>query len=116
LALTVGRRVSLRLNSPPAEADDKELPAGLGQSRSKSERVDWLMSSIYCSCGMHDACAGHFYTIAACDAAGKTPCGLAKSTREEFAKMIDAGRTDRQIFDDLLNSRGAKILRPHMSP
>jgi hypothetical protein len=116
MALSAGRRLSLRLSSPPAEAEETELPAGLGQPRSKSERVDWLMSSIYCSCGMHDACAGHFYTLAACDAAGKTPCGLAKSTREEFSKLIDAGRTDRQIFDELLKTRGPKILRPHMSP
>ena len=115
-AFTVGKRVHIRLVVPPAETDNDELPAGLDQARSKSERVEWLMSSAYCPCMMHDSCAGHFFTLAACDSGGKTPCGMAKQTREEIAEMIDQGHTDRQIFDELLKDRGPKLLRPHMSP
>jgi hypothetical protein len=114
--LAAGQRVLLRMAARPAESDDDESPAGLGQSRNKTERAEWLLSSVYCSCGMHDACAGHFFTLAACDAAGKTPCGLAKRTREEVRELIDRGQSDRQIFDELLKSRGKKLLRPHMSP
>jgi hypothetical protein len=113
--LTVGQRVPLRLATPPA-ADDNQLPPGLGKSQSKPERVEWLVSGVYCTCGMHDGCAGHFYTLAACNSNGTTPCGLAKRTREEVAEMIDKGRTDREIFEELLKKRGPQLLRPHMVP
>jgi hypothetical protein len=92
------------------------LPAGLGKSHSSAERLEWLMSSLYCTCGMHDGCAGHFYTLAACNAGHEKPCGLAKSTREELAKRIDTGATDRQIVEALLAERGPNLLRPHMLP
>src|SRR5262249_3221103 len=110
-ALTVDQRVSLLLASPPA-ADD-ELPPGPGTSQNKAERVEWLMSGVYCTCGMHDGCAGHVFTLAACNSEGKTPCGLAKRTREEIAELIDKGRTDREIFEELLKKRGPQVLRPH---
>jgi hypothetical protein len=115
-ALEVGRRVMLRLAHPPAIADDDTFPAGLGKSRGKAERLEWLVSSIYCTCGMHDGCAGQPFTLAACDSIGKTPCGLAKRTREEVAELIEGGVSDRQIVGDLLRKRGPNLLRPHMSP
>ena len=65
---------------------------------------------------MHDGCAGHFFTLAACDSGEKTPCGQAKRTRQEVAEMIDKGHTDRQIIDELLKNRGPNLLRPHMMP
>ena len=114
-ALTVGQRVPLRSATPPG-ADDEKVPPGLGKSESKPERVEWLMSGIYCTCGMTDGCAGHFYTLAACNSHGTTPCGMAKRTRAEIAEMIDKGQTERQIFEQLLKERGPKILGPHMSP
>jgi hypothetical protein len=113
--LRVGERVSLRAVAPPAR-DDDDLPAGLGKSENKAERVDWLMSGLYCTCGMHDGCAGHFYTLAACNATEEPPCGLAKRTRAAIADMIDKGHTDRQIFEVLLKERGPKLLRPHLLP
>jgi hypothetical protein len=114
-ALMEGQRVPLRLAAPPA-VDDEKVPPGLGKSQSKPERVEWLMSCVYCTCGMHDGCAGHSYTLAACDSAGTTPCGLAKRTRADIADLIDKGHTDQQIFEELLKGRGPKLLRPHMSP
>jgi hypothetical protein len=113
-ALMVGERLHLRLAAPPA--DDDPLPAGLGQSRTKSERLEWLVSSMYCTCGMHDGCAGHFFTLAACNAGQKDPCGMAKRTRAEIAEMIDKGQSDRQIFEELLKRCGPKLLRPHIAP
>jgi cytochrome c-type biogenesis protein CcmH/NrfF len=65
---------------------------------------------------MHDDCAGHFFTLAACNSGPDNPCGMAKRLREEVAGMIDKGRTDRQIFEQLLKAYGAKLLCPHMLP
>jgi hypothetical protein len=115
-AVEVGRRVTLKLRHPPAATDDDTFPAGLGKSRSKADRLDWLVSSMYCTCGMHDGCAGQPFTLAACDSIGKTPCGLAKRTREEIAELIEGGVSDRQIVGELLRQRGPNLLRPHMSP
>ena len=114
-ALMVGQRIPLRLASPPA-ADDEQAPPGLGRSPSKTERVEWLMSGIYCTCGMHDGCAGHFFTLAACNSGPSHPCALAKHTRADIANLIDKGRTDAQIFEGLLKERRPKLLRPHMMP
>jgi hypothetical protein len=112
---TAGQRVPLRLVTPPG-TNDETLPPGLGKSTSKPERVEWLMSGVYCTCGMHDGCAGHFYTLAACMHDGKTPCTMAKRTRADIAELIDKGRTDRQIFEELLKERGTNLLRPHLLP
>jgi hypothetical protein len=114
--LSASQRVFLRLDVPPRAADDDQAPTGLGKSQTTPERVAWIMSGTYCTCGMHDACAGHLYTLGACISDGPDPCGLAKRTRKELAEKIDAGFSDRQIFDDLLKERGPKLLRPHMSP
>jgi hypothetical protein len=115
-ALTAGQRVKLRLAAPPAAADCDSIPKGLNRSVSKTDRVEWLMSSIYCTCTMNDVCAGHVFTLAACDAGPGHTCGLAKSTRPELANMIDQGQTDVQIFEKLLKDRGPKLLGPHMLP
>jgi hypothetical protein len=115
-AQDVGRRVTLRLVHPPAITDDAVFPAGLDKSRSKPERLDWLVSSLYCTCGMHDGCAGQPFTLAACDSFGKTPCGLAKHTRELVADLIEQGLSDREIVEELKRKRGPNLLRPHMSP
>ena len=113
--LPIGQRVLVRLATVPTSLAPHDLP-GLDQPRTAAERIDWLMSGIYCTCGMHDMCAGHFYTLAACDAAGKTPCGLAKRTHAEIIERIAQGLTDRQILEQLLKERGPKLLRPHMAP
>ena len=111
----VDRRIFVRLNTVPTNVTFDE-PPGLDAPRSAAERVDWLMSGIYCTCGMHDMCAGHFYTLAACDSFGATPCGLAKRTRADITERVQQGQTDRRIFEELLKERGSKLLRPHLSP
>ena len=65
---------------------------------------------------MHDGCAGHFHTLAACNAGETTPCGMAKRTRADIADRIDQGRTDQAIIEELLKERGPKLLRPHLLP
>jgi len=112
---SANRRILVKLETVPENVNVDE-PPGLDQPRSAAERVDWLMSGIYCTCGMHDMCAGHFYTLAACDSFGTTPCGLAKRTRENITKGVQQGQTDRDLFEEVLKERGAKLLRPHMSP
>lgn len=114
-AVPAGGRLNVRLASPPKPGDD-HLPAGIGKSLDRAERVEWLMSSIYCTCGMHDGCAGHFYTLAACNAGDEKPCGLAKQTRKELTDMIGKGFSDQQIIENLLSHRGPTLLRPHMLP
>jgi hypothetical protein len=113
--LTTGERVKLRLGSPPMTAEEA-LPPGLDKSLNHAERLEWLMTSIYCTCEMHDGCAGHFFTLAACNATHEKPCGLAKQTREELAAMIDKGATDSEIVATLLTKRGPTLLHPHMLP
>jgi hypothetical protein len=114
--LAAGRRVLLKRAAPPADVDDGQLPAGLDRRRTRAERIEWLAASVYCPCQMHDDCAGHFFTLAACSPGPFLACGMAKRVREEVAEMIDKGRTDRQIFEQIRNVYGAKLLRPHMLP
>jgi hypothetical protein len=96
--------------------DDEKLPTRVAQLQTKAERVEWLMASVYCTCGMHDGCAGHLYTLATCNAGPTNPYGLAKRTREDLAEMIDNGRTDKDILKELLKQRGPNLLRPHLLP
>ncbi len=112
---TIDRRIFVKLQAAPANVNFNE-PPGLDQPRSAAQRVDWLMSGIYCTCGMHDMCSGHFYTLAACDSFGTNPCGLAKRTRADITERVQQGQTDRRILEELLHDRGPNLLRPHMSP
>jgi hypothetical protein len=111
-AVSVGQRVHVRLKAPLEANITESAPSGLDQSRGKSERVEWLAASIYCPCLMHDDCAGHFFTLAACNAG----CGMAKGIRQQIAEGIDQGQTDRQIYEKLVAERGRNLRRPHMLP
>ncbi|MGH7137491.1 MAG: hypothetical protein ACREHD_17235, partial [Pirellulales bacterium] len=100
----------------PLSNSTTDLPVELGKSSTKGERLEWLMSALYCTCAMHDGCAGHVFTLAACKASHDKPCGVAKQTREQLEVMIDKGYTDQRIVEDLLAERGPNLLRPHMQP
>jgi hypothetical protein len=113
-SLTTGQPASLRLATPPVPGDRGSLPAGLGKSSNKLDRVEWIVSSMYCTCGMHDECAGHVFTLAACNAGAHKPCGLARSTRERVAQAIDEGQTDWQILEQLLKERGRRTCTREM--
>jgi hypothetical protein len=112
--LRIGQRLGLKMTPPSEEVATSLYPPDLDRPRSKSERVEWFLASIYCTCGVDkDVCTGHFYTLASCNPNG---CGMPNATRGRLSKMIDEGWSDRRIFDELLKERGALLLRPHLRP
>jgi hypothetical protein len=112
--LKVGQRLSLKMTAPPAVIESSPYPPDIDRARSKAERVEWFLASIYCTCGVSkDTCTGHFYTLSSCN---PNACGMPNHRREEIGKMIDKGLTDAQIFDELLRESGPLLLRPHLMP
>src|SRR5262249_47078779 len=110
----LGERVLMRMATPPAEVDTAQLPPDLDRPRSKEERVEWFLASVYCTCGVTgDTCTGHFYTLASCNPNG---CGMPNTMREAIRKKIDKKLTDKQIFEELLKEQGPGLLRPHLLP
>ncbi len=112
--LRLGQRIHLKMTPLSKEVDEAQLPPDLDRPRSKEERIDWFLASIYCSCGVAgDVCTGHFYTLASCNPNG---CGMPRHMRKILAEQIDKGKTDRQIFELLLKEHGPDLLRPHLAP
>lgn len=112
--LRMGQRLHVKMPAPPREVQEAALPSGLDRPRSKDERIEWLMSSVYCSCGVGgDGCTGHFYTLASCN---PNACGMPAAMRKKLAAKIDQGLTDRHIIEQLLKEQGRDLLRPHLLP
>jgi len=112
--LSLGQRLLLRVSTPPPDVDTAQLPPDLDRPRSKEERVEWFLASIYCTCGVSgDVCTGHFYTLASCNPNG---CGMPNAMRDALRKKIDKKLTDKQIFEELLKEHGPNLLRPHLMP
>ena len=112
--LTPGQRVTLRIPEPPATVTNSPWPSDLGRARTNPERVEWFLSSIYCTCSIGgDVCTGHFYTLSSCNPNG---CGMPDQTRQLLTKKIEQGLNDQQIFDELLQERGPNLVRPHLTP
>jgi hypothetical protein len=112
--LKIGQRLALKMTPLSETADASVYPADIGRPRTKQERVEWFLASIYCTCGVsRDVCTGHFYTLASCNVNG---CGMPRRVREEVAEMIDEGLTDRQIFDAIVKEQGPLVLKPHLLP
>jgi hypothetical protein len=112
--LTMGQRIQLRMPTPPESVDTAVLPPDLDQKRTKEERVDWFLSTIYCSCKIGgDGCTGMFYTLESCN---PNACGMPKHMRQVLAEKIDKGMTDKQILEELLKESGPELLRPHLLP
>jgi hypothetical protein len=112
--LHLGQRIHLKMTPPSKEVDEAQLPPDLDRARSKEERIEWFLASIYCSCGVSgDVCTGHFYTLASCNPNG---CGMPRFMRKTLAEQIDKGKTDRQIFEYLLKEHGPDLLRQHLAP
>ena len=111
--LQLGQRLSLRV--PEAAFDpDAAYPPDIDRPRPKAERVEWFLASTYCVCGVgRDICTGMYYTLASCNPNG---CAAPNDLRAELAAKIDAGASDRQIWDHLLKERGPRMLRPHLRP
>jgi hypothetical protein len=112
--LSLGQRIRLKMPGPAAEVDSATLPPDIDRPRSKEERVEWFLSSIYCTCAVaNDTCTGHFYTLASCNPNG---CGMPNAVRKTIAELIEKGMTDKQIFEQLLKEQGPDLLRPHLRP
>ncbi len=112
--LTPGQRVLVNLPAPPAEVEASPLPPDLDRPRTKEERVDWFLASVYCTCKIPgDGCTGHFYTLASCNPNG---CGMPNMMRKDLAAKMDRGLSDKQIFEELLKEQGPELLRPHLMP
>jgi hypothetical protein len=112
--LSLGQRIGLKMDTPPAEIDSATLPPDIGRPRGRGERIDWFLASIYCTCGVaNNTCTGHFYTLASCNPNG---CGHPNMIRKEIGEKIDKGLSDKQIFEELIKEQGASLLRQHLAP
>jgi hypothetical protein len=112
--LALGQRIRLKMPTPPEEVDAAVLPPDLDRQRTKEERIEWFLCTIYCSCKIGgDGCTGMFYTLASCNPNG---CGMPNAMRKQLAEKIDKGMTDKQILEGLLKDSGPELLRPHLLP
>jgi hypothetical protein len=112
--LKLGDRLRLKMTPPPREVLEASLPPDVDRSRSRDERVEWFLASIYCTCPVKgDRCTGMFYTLASCNPNG---CGMPNAMRKHLAGKIDRGMTDRQIFEEMLKTYGPALTRPHLLP
>jgi hypothetical protein len=112
--LTPGQRLHLKMTPPPAEVDTAKYPPDIDQPRSKEERVEWFLASIYCTCSVSgDGCTGDFYTLASCN---PNACGMPNHMRKIIRGKIEKGLTDKQIFEELLKEKGSELVKPHLRP
>jgi hypothetical protein len=112
--LVLGQRIPLKMPTPSETVDTAVLPPDLDQKRTKEERIDWFLSTIYCSCKVGgDGCTGMFYTLESCN---PNACGMPKHMRQVLAGKIDKGMTDKQILEEMLKDSGPELLRPHLLP
>jgi hypothetical protein len=103
----------LRL-SPRRRSSGASYPLDLGRPRGRAERIEWCLTSTYCTCGMgKDICTGHFYTLANCN---PNVFGMPHRRRDAIAKLIDKASTERKVSDQLLKDAGSLLLRPHLKP
>jgi hypothetical protein len=112
--LNAGQRIRLLRPAPPKEVETALFPPDLDQPRTKAERLEWFLASIYCTCGVRGSgCTGHFYTLASCN---PNACGMPRHMRNIVREKIDQGLSDRRIMEDLLKEFGPNLLKPHLLP
>src|SRR5262249_186826 len=108
--MNLGQRLLMRMDTPSPDVDLAHLPPDLDRPRSTEDRIDWFLSSIYCTCQVRgDVCSGHFYTLASCNPNG---CAAPNAMRKQLAGLIEQNLTDRQIFEVLIKEHGPDLLRP----
>lgn len=89
------------------------LPPGVGRATDRTERIEWLLSSVYCTCpNRPDTCTGHLYTLSMCDTKG---CGMPDAVRAKLGAWIDAGKTDAELLDLLEKEQGELLRRIHLA-
>lgn len=112
--LKLGERLPLKMTPPSSAVQESPLPPDLDRPRTRAERLDWFLASIYCTCKVKgDGCTGMFYTLGACN---PNACGLPPAMKKNIANRIDKGMTDRQIFEELLKTYGPELTKPHLLP
>lgn len=112
--LRLGQRLNLKLTAPSKVVEQSQFPPDMDRPRSREERVEWFLASIYCTCGVRgDTCTGHFYTLASCNPNG---CGKPNEMRARLRKLLDEGLNDRQVFEKLIAQEGPGLLHPHLLP
>ncbi|MBI3408553.1 MAG: DUF3179 domain-containing protein [Planctomycetes bacterium] len=112
--LNMGQRVHLKMKAPPTTVDQDLFPPDIDRPKTKEDRLEWFLASIYCTCGVKgNICTGHFYTLSSCNVNG---CGAPNATRKAIAEMIDKGLDNRQIFERLHKERGPEMVRSHLLP
>jgi len=112
--LKPGDRLKLKMTPPSAEVQESLLPPDLDRPRTRQERIEWFLASIYCTCSVKgNGCTGDFYSLASCN---PNACGMPQAMRKQLAKKIDSGMTDRQIFEELLKTYGSDLIQPHLIP
>jgi len=106
-----GEEVRVLMKIP--EAFDPEVPPDLGRFSERQDRIDYFLSTIYCSCGMMGtSCAGHWNTLAACKLHG---CGMPNLMTKLIGELIDNGKGDSEILAALIQREGRIVLRPHQN-
>lgn len=112
LDLGVGQPIGLRVPEPPKEIQDSDLPTDIGRLQNKQDRIDWFLASTYCTCGIGgDRCTGMFYIQASCNV---NACGMPNQLAREIAALIDAEKSDREIYAELKADRGRDLWQPHL--
>jgi len=110
--LKIGQRRLLKVTAPSVEVQASPLPPDVELARTREERLDWFLASIYCTCKVKgDRCTGMFYTLSSCNPNG---CGMPNGMRKHLAGKMDAGQTDREIFEEMLKTYGPDLTRPHL--
>ena len=112
--LAIGQRLHLKMKGPPLSVDEDLYPPDIDRVRTKEERIDWFLASIYCTCGVKgNVCTGHFYTLASCNV---NACAAPKAARRNISQLIDQGLGNRQIWQRLYQERGPDMVRQHLLP
>lgn len=110
--LSVGQRIQVQVPAPPAEVQQADFPSDIGRRKSKQDRVEWFLTSTYCSCKIAgDRCTGMFYSLASCN---ENACGMPRMIREKVGELIDDGMTDEEVWRKLLELRGPSVSKPHL--
>ena len=110
--LDVGSEVRIWCRLPMTV--DSDRPPDLGRFTARQDRIDYFLSTIYCTCGMMGtSCAGHWNTLAACKLHG---CGMPNLMTQLIGKWIDEGKADADILEAVLKRDGSLALRQHQLP
>ena len=109
---SLGERIHLLVPEPPAEVQKSDKPTDIGRQRSKHQRIEWFLASIYCTCKIDgDRCTGMFYSLASCNRNG---CPHPNKTSTLLGKLIDEGKSDHEIYEHLHETRGPDLAKPHL--